>query len=366
MSARTGRRFVPPHCPNPACRFHLSSRGWRWRRYGFYPRLLRPHRIQRFRCDTCRRTFSTQTFAVDYWLKHPRLLAPVFFRLLACSGFRQIARDAGVRHTSVMRLSQRLGRHCLLYHHRHRPHGPLLEPLVIDGFESFEYSQDHPLYLNLAVGADSHFLYAFTDTELRRKGTRTDRQRERCARVEAQFGRPRPGRLIDDIAQLLRLSVPTPQPLTLRSDEHPVYPVAVRRLRDWQVRHERTLSTLPRTPRNPLFPVNLADLLLRHNSANHKRETIAFSKRRQNALERLAVLLVWRNYMKPFSERHGGATPAMRLGLMSVPLTIRRLLRRRLFPTLTRLPERWRIYYRRDVATRRIPSFHTHRLRFAF
>jgi len=31
------------------------------------------------------------------------------------------------------------------------------------------------------------------------------------------------------------------------------------------------------------------DLWLRHGSANHKRETIAWSKRRQRAMERLAV-----------------------------------------------------------------------------
>lgn len=366
MSARTSLRFVPPRCPNPACRFHLTPAGWRWRRFGFFARQLRPHRIQRFRCDHCQRTFSTQTFAVSYWLKHPRLVAPVFFRLLACSGFRQIARDAGVGHTSIMRLSQRLGRHCLLYHQRHRPRGRLEEPLVIDGFESFEYSQDHPLFLNLAVGADSHFLYAFTDTELRRKGTRTEQQRARCARIEAEFGRPRPGRLIDDIEQLLQLAVPNAQAVTLRSDEHPVYPIAVRRLRGWQIRHERTISTAPRTPQNPLFPVNLADLLLRHNSANHKRETIAFSKRRQSAIERLALLVVWRNYMKPFSERHGGGTPAMRLGLTDRPLTLRRLFRRRLFPAVVQPPQRWQRYYRRDVPTRRLPRHHTHRLRYAF
>jgi hypothetical protein len=43
------------------------------------------------------------------------------------------------------------------------------------------------------------------------------------------------------------------------------------------------------TTQNPLFPVNLADLLLRHSSANHKRETLAFSKRRQGTLYRMAI-----------------------------------------------------------------------------
>jgi hypothetical protein len=54
---------------------------------------------------------------------------------------------------------------------------------------------------------------------------------------------------------------------------------------------------------------------LRHNSANHKRETIAFSKSQQSVLERAALLLLWQNFAKPFSERRGGGTPAMRVGI---------------------------------------------------
>jgi hypothetical protein len=41
----------------------------------------------------------------------------------------------------------------------------------------------------------------------------------------------------------------------------------------------------------------LADLLLRHSTANPKRETIAFSKRRQGALYRVAIWVVCRNYI---------------------------------------------------------------------
>ena len=35
----------------------------------------------------------------------------------------------------------------------HRPRGALAEPLVVDGFESFAFSQFYPLHLQLAVGA---------------------------------------------------------------------------------------------------------------------------------------------------------------------------------------------------------------------
>ncbi|MFN8588726.1 MAG: hypothetical protein U0704_13110 [Candidatus Eisenbacteria bacterium] len=51
------------------------------------------------------------------------------------------AQHAGAR-------AARLGRHALLFMAEHRPKGPLDEPLVIDGFESFAYSQYHPLHLN--------------------------------------------------------------------------------------------------------------------------------------------------------------------------------------------------------------------------
>ena len=73
--------------------------------------------------------------------------------------------------------------------------------------------------------------------------------------------------------------------------------------------HLVTSSKERRDVGNPLFPINLADLLIRHSSANHKRETIAWSKRRQASAERLAVFLVWRNYMKGRRGKEGGGPP---------------------------------------------------------
>jgi hypothetical protein len=50
-----------------------------------------------------------------------------------------------------------------------------------------------------------------------------------------------------------------------------------------EVTHRTISSRALRDTRNPLFAINLLDLLIRHSGANHKRETIAFSKRRQSA-----------------------------------------------------------------------------------
>jgi transposase-like protein len=357
--------FVPPHCPRTDCRFHRSSDGWRWKRHGSFTRASAPHRIPRFRCAHCGHTFSQQTFSTTYWLRRPDVLEATAHRQLACSGYRQIAREARCHHTTVLRHSLRLGRLALLYLWHHRPRGPVSEPVVVDGFESFAHSQYHPHYLNLVVGAGSHYCYAFTFTELRRKGRMTALQKRRRARLESQHGRPDPRGIETGTATALRIAAPAPQPLTVRSDEHADYPRALARLHGYQIRHEMTPSLAARTAGNPLFPANRLDLLLRHNSANHKRETIAFSKRNHGAIARAAWLLLWQNFAKHFSERHGGGTPAMRVGLTQRPIPVRELLRERLFPSRVDLSEEWRRYYREDVPTRRIAHEHRHRLKLA-
>jgi hypothetical protein len=116
---------------------------------------------------------------------------------------------------------------------------------------------------------------------------------------------------------------------------------------------------------NPLFPINLLDLWIRHNGANHKRETIAFSKRRASAVDRLAILMVWRNWLKQFSERRGGGSPAMRLGLTDRLLEVGEILKTRLFPTRITLPAHWWAYYWRTLKTRAIPNCTQHQLKYA-
>jgi transposase-like protein len=362
---RASSEFTPPHCPNPSCPFHVDPRGWRWRKKGFFGRRAPPRRIQRYVCARCRRSFSSQTFSTTYWLRRPTLPRAVFGRLLSCAAYRQIARDLGVSPTTVLRQAERLGRHCLLFHERLRPKGAPAEPVVVDGFESFEFSQYTPVHFHTAVGAHAHFVYGFTDSELRRKGRMREAQRRRRSVLERRFGRPDPQSIEREMATLLAIVVPRGARIELRSDDHPAYPRALRRLADRGFAHAVTPSTARRTARNPLFPVNLLDLLIRHSSANHKRETIAFSKRRQSAAERLWLLVVWRNTIKAFSERRGDATPAQRLGLLPRRLRAEDVLAERLFPTRIPLPERWARYYWRQVPTRRIPNARTHRATYA-
>jgi len=346
--------FHPPHCPNPQCSFHLPDPHWHFVRRGSFVRPSDQRRFPAFRCSHCRRNFSARSFSPSYWLRLRHLLLPVAAWLPEGPALRQIARVLGTSHTTVARLTHRLGRHDLLFHIAALHGFSLPEPLVIDGFETFTFSQYFPLHANLAVGADSWMIYLFSHSPLRRKGTMTPTQKLRRAHLERRLGRPNPKAVELGIVDLLRPLLPLlPGPtLELHSDDHPAYRRALRRLRSLvpngpRIHHRITSSTERRTQSNPLFPVNLADLLLRHGSANHRRETIAFSKCPQALLERLAVFVVWRNYIKKRREKESwpAQTAAMRAGVIDRPLTWRQVLRRRLFPGHVALPEVWRQYY---------------------
>ena len=316
-------------------------------------------RIPRFRCATCRRTFCSATFRTTYWLRYRHLLTTIARLAVAGAGLRQIARTLRISHSTVARHISRAGRHGLLFQLQSAEHKSLDEPIVADGFETFEFSKYFPYHVNLAVGRRSWLLYFFTDSPLRRKGRMRDAQKRRRAQLEKRHGRPDPKAIEKAMSALLAevaRMVPPGKTLQLHTDEHEAYPRALRRLQRTgaqlpSVQHLRTPSFAPRTPHNPLFAVNLIDLLLRHCQANHRRKTIAHSKRRQGGLERLAIFMLWRNYIKKCSENGPQETPAMVAGIVARTLEWREIFRWRLFPGQMRVPPAWVTYYWRRVKT---------------
>ena len=116
-----------------------------------------------------------------------------------------------------------------------------------------------------------------------------------------------------------------------------------------------------------MFPVDLLHGLIRHSTAPHKRESIAFGRRLNALIERLYVFLVWRNFIKGRSERKPDpSTPAMWLGLTDRPWGWRTALARRLFPGRERLEGAGRELYRREWTTPVLPHNTRHDLKLAY
>ena len=357
--------WVPPHCPSPKCRFHDPLQpGWPWKRFGVYHRKTYPNRIRRFQCLHCNVTFSSQTFSVTYWLKRPDVITSLAAKVTAGACNSQVALDLRVSPATIDRQIYRLGRHCLLFHAGMMRDRPLLDDIALDGFVTFEHSQFHPFHFHIVVGRPSAFFAWFTDSEVRRSGAMTEKQKRQRAVFEQLRGKPDPQAVRKDVHELLQSVTAGASEITLHSDEHRAYRQATRGV-GCRIRHVVTSSRARRTTANKLFEINLLDLLIRHCEAEHKRETIAYVKRRNSAAYKLAIFLVQRNYVKTKRVRRSEQTPAQRVGLCRRRWTFAEVIARRLFVAQVGLEGRWRQYYWQEVVTRALPVNRRHDLKYA-
>lgn len=339
--------------------------GYRFQRHGSFA-TQRRKRIPRFRCSCCRRTFSTQTFSLTYYHKRPELLRHVAAGLVAGSALRQIARSLECSLATVARISAHLGRHAILLHAKalESIRGKLSETIVFDHFETFEFTQDYPFGVGTAVGARSWFVYGLDPAPHGRVGKTSPHQKKR---LRSRPKRAALGRYDGSVRRTLRLLLdlaPENERLTIVADAHPDY---ARVLRQHSERHRVELRVFPNVPRGPkgsqrpaaavardnaMFPVDLLHKILRHSLAHHRRETIAFSRRLNAAMERFCLTAIWRNFVKRRSERQPRSpTPATTLGLTNSPWTWKRVLSKRLFHDRSWLHEPWPTLYRRGWDT---------------
>ena len=340
---RRPSQFQPPHCPWEDCSRHLpDGRRYRAWRHGFYRRSFDVCRVPRFRCPSCRRTFSRQTFATTYRLKRPDLLRTTASLLVSGAANRQIARHVGCAPSTVMRLGVRLGQHAELFQADALSRiEAITEPIVFDHFETFVRTQVDRLAIGTAVGHRSWFVFPIQGARYR-GAVRRARNKRPLQKAPAPTV---PGAIVESTRRLLEpLFSKASGQLQLESDDHPAYRSAVVRAARptggrWLHRIHR--NPVRRTARDRLdakqrdsamFPVDLLHKLIRHCQAHHRRETIAFGRKGSNVLGRASLLAVWRNFIKRTTERRPcRTTPAIQLGLADRPWSWTDVLARRLF-----------------------------------
>ena len=370
--------FYPPFCPWRDCEQHRQPSGSRplFHRHGHYRKPSNGERVPRFRCCKCHRTCSRQTFSCAYYLKRPELGPPIAAALEAGSAHRQIARSLRCAPSTVTHRTARLGRHALLLlDHALKAGPPLDEPLVVDHFETFAFSQDFPFGAATAVGARSWFVYALDPAPHEPGGQPRKRSKanppDRRGGYRASFSR------VVDAALLLTKGSAS---LSLVTDGNESYVDAIESHKQRsRIRHRRFPNPKGRrkgSPRTPemrrrdaaMFPVDLLHGILRHTCAHHRRETIAFGRRLNALMERLFLTAVWRNFVKLRSERkpHPPVTPAMQRGLARSPWSWDQVLAQRLFVTRTELPAAWQEIYDRLWVTPAVGHNRPHSLLRAY
>jgi transposase-like protein len=303
----------PEFCPRRGCQFYDRQRAaccdWYYK-FGSYDTQARG-RIQRFRCISCGKTCSTQTFSIHYWTHSTEDYQQLLQGLYSGSGLRQYGRFTGRSSRVVQNRIRHLARNCLSVLDSSAEAFRLAENLTMDGFESFTRSQYFPNNITMVVGGTSQYIYGAIHTLMRRKGRMSEMQQKNRAQIDRHW-RPRRGALRSDCATLLADcagmidSSSRTHPLTLWSDEHPEYPRALQRIpalcaaiREGRLAHRTVSSRRARTRSNPLFAVNYVDRQIRKNMGEHVRETVKQGREVNCQMERMVIFMVAHNFLTP-------------------------------------------------------------------
>ena len=307
-ATKQGEKSDIPHCVNPACPYfshrNPADDSWRTEHGTYYTKAF--GEIQRYRCRECGKTFSTQSFSMDYYVKKPVDYSPLIQALCSSSGQENLARFISDRYELIQNRYERLCRVFLALQAALREKLKISEHFVLDGFETFSRSQYYPNNVNILVGKKSEFIYSMGFSQLRRKGKMTTRQKEKRAELEQEYGRA-PGNAVEfSVTCLLNdlcnfLSEMDLEKKELYTDEHKSYVRSFHNNPDFRLwlDHIRCSSKAPRTKSNPLFAANYTDRQFRKDLANHGRESVQFARCPASMMVRLTIYQIYHNFLMP-------------------------------------------------------------------
>ena len=301
---------LPPHCPNPHCEHYLAPLEQSWfTPHGSYPTAVFGT-VPRFRCRSCGKTFSTQTFSLDYYAKKKVDYKRLLMHLVTSSGVLDMSRFFHLRAETITNRFERLARIALAVHSDLLKELPFGEDLAADGLESFTSSQFYPCHINCFVGSASQLIYSSGFSPLRRKGRMTEEQRARRAVLE-KAGKAEPKAVENSFRTLTADMVQRiaekgdgahAGKRRLFTDEHRAYPRAFARVKGFRevFCHTPVSSRAPRTTSCVLFPVNYIDRQYRKDLSDHARETVQFAKCPSAMMGRAVVYRMYHNVISPW------------------------------------------------------------------
>jgi len=326
-------RFQPPHCPHSDCPSTRPGVPFLYHRRGTYLRRCDGRRAQRFHCRVCRRSFSTQSFRLDYRLHKPFLNPRLFYLFASKVTQRQAARILGIsRHTVAHRLIL-IGRHCrdghfhALDHHR----SGLVGTFQLDELETFETDRRlRPLTVPILIARSSYFVLHAACGTLPPRGGLRKRDRERKAAMERREGKRRnQSRLVvRECFEALARVVPRGQRVEVQTDRKQSYVGIARKALGAKLGvHQRESSRRKRNYGNPLFPINHTLAMARDGLSRLVRRSWGVSKKRSGLRMQLWIWMAYRNYVREIRVQTRETSAAMAVGLVGKRLRAAELLR---------------------------------------
>ncbi|HSV55557.1 MAG TPA: hypothetical protein VLH39_00425 [Magnetospirillaceae bacterium] len=190
-----------PFCPNHLCNLHTirPSSGW-FTPFGVYTTRAFGS-VKRFRCRTRRRSFSVQSFSIDYYAKRRVDYRGLLDRHASSESLRALSRNLRLSCGTVQNRLDRLARQGIALHAYLRRYIDNKASICVDGLVSFDVSRFFPSEITISITSDSRFVLDLSHATRRRSGAMTAAQKAK-ARVlysRLQFERGAVSRTFRDI-----------------------------------------------------------------------------------------------------------------------------------------------------------------------
>ncbi|MBU6155069.1 MAG: transposase, partial [Bdellovibrionales bacterium] len=267
-------------------------------RFGTFFRKSDSRHIDRFRCMSCKRTFSRSTFLPNYRHKVRRITHPLNELLYSGVSQRRSAMILGVARSTISRRFRYLGeraKHQNQKHLRHYENHPAVE-IEFDDLETHEHTKCKPLSVSLVVEAKTRKILGFRVSRMPAKG--------RLSKLALKKYGPRPDERGIGWKELLSSVRSYVSPAaTITSDDNPHYPKVVRRqfpeATHIRVKGGRAAITgqgeLKKLKYDPIFSLNHTCAMLRANLNRLFRRTWCTTKTIQGLIDHLSIYVAFHN-----------------------------------------------------------------------
>ena len=318
------QHFRPPHCPHTDCPSRAGEgAAFRFCSLGRFRRACDGRTVRRFRCHTCRRSFSVQTFRVDYRLKRPQLTAPIFDAFVSKVTQRQAARTLVCTRQTVRRRLILLALHTREFQtavlERVRTRGGLNGRFQFDEQETFERDRRlRPVTLPVLIHQESRFVLHVEAAALPARGGLRKSDLKRKLAIEATEGVRLSGSreavkrcfaVLDHVVGAGLAVVVT--------DRKRSYATVLAETMQGRCVHETHSGKARRGPSSPLWPITHLLAMLRDGLSRLVRKNWGVSKERAWLAEHAWIWIAYRNYIRCFTNQKKRTTSARKAGVVS-------------------------------------------------
>ncbi len=263
---------------------------------GFYRRPSDQKKVQRYRCKSCKISFSEQTFAIDYRQQKRWFNQSCFLTL--CSGVSQ-RRTAYIFHVvprTIARRVKKFGEICEENLAKYRKKREKVNEVQLDELESFIHTKLKPVTIPIAVEKKTRKVLAVSIGNIGAKGY--------LKKISLQkYGR-RPSERMSALKGLVRdLQTCVAAKARIGSDKCPIYPKLIREsfpdASHYTCKGSRGaivgLGELKKTVFDPIFTLNHTYAMFRDNLKTLSRRTWATAKRKDRLLHLLNIYAWFHN-----------------------------------------------------------------------